>query len=803
MLVINRIKKLKTNSKLLLLISVILVSVSIISFVQSASFEIADQPEPTVSNTSVTPGTEDRGSSVAISSKVIDVSGVTYVKIQIKNGFDTIVANIDLYDDGTHSDSAAGDNIYGNTWTIPISFSAGNYKIFITASDTLGNVYQTGITTPFGEAGPRSEETNFNVTVPVITCPDGSCDVAGGECSSCPIDCTVADCCGTDISCNAVVGEDCSSCSTDCGCVAPNICCSGTCQLPACVNNSDCNDGDSCTTDTCNNSGTCSATCSNPSVGCIDDDGCCPAGCDSTNDNNCSAICVTDGSCDSNCPIGCTVAEDPDCGCQDDNGCCGIGCDSTNDNNCCTNTCATDAGCSAIVLSNANITTDVCCGVGESCYECDTSYCWNGSSCIEDYDPIPNPVVGSAPNPIGISTTVAIDDTVYFDGSSYSLDPYGTIVKYEWDFENDGAYDWTHTTTGITTHIYTTAGSYIAKLRVTDDCGVTATDTVNITVNPPGLAASILSPTDGDAFSEGDTITFWGSATGGISPYTFSWTSSINGPIGSSQVFNKNDLSVGDHTITLKVIDNASTENTISINVYIPPNSFTWQNVSGQNWMTNIKDQGACGSCWAFATVGSVEAKYQIEQNNSTSGINLSEQYIVSGCCSAGDCSGGTVLAFSCVQNIGIAEKNCYNYLGSNSSCPVACDDTSPIDLWKINSWDPIIPQPQGDKADIQRALIQHGPLFVGIAVDPSGGYFGVTGTVDENSCAVYTCGTTPNHAVVLVGYDNTNQYWIIKNSWGVISLDICDNGYASMDYGTCLIGSNMYGFYSEGVLSP
>ena len=131
MLAINRIKNLKTNSKLLLLASVILVSVSVISFVQSASFEIADQPEPTVSNTTVTPGTEDRGNSVVISSKVIDVSGVTYVKTQIKDSSNIIVASIDLYDDGAHNDGAAGDNIYGNSWTIPISFSAGNYKIFI------------------------------------------------------------------------------------------------------------------------------------------------------------------------------------------------------------------------------------------------------------------------------------------------------------------------------------------------------------------------------------------------------------------------------------------------------------------------------------------------------------------------------------------------------------------------------------------------------------------------------------------------------------------------------------------------
>jgi len=82
-----------------------------------------------------------------------DVSGVIYVRVQIKNSVGTTVANINLYDDGAHNDGAAGDDVYGNTWTIPATLAIGNYKIFITASDTLGNVYQTGATIPFGDAG--------------------------------------------------------------------------------------------------------------------------------------------------------------------------------------------------------------------------------------------------------------------------------------------------------------------------------------------------------------------------------------------------------------------------------------------------------------------------------------------------------------------------------------------------------------------------------------------------------------------------------------------------------------------------
>ena len=54
--------------------------------------------------------------------------------------------------------------------------------------------------------------------------------------------------------------------------------------------------------------------------------------------------------------------------------------------------------------------------------------------------------------------------------------------------------------------------------------------------------------------------------------------------------------------------------------------------------MTPIKDQGSCGSCWAFASVGAMEAQYQIGKSNPNTGLDLSEQYVLS--CSGGTCSG-------------------------------------------------------------------------------------------------------------------------------------------------------------------
>jgi hypothetical protein len=192
-----------------------------------------------------------------------------------------------------------------------------------------------------------------------------------------------------------------------------------------------------------------------------------------------------------------------------------------------------------------------------------------GPSPSSNNPPTADARTGNAPNPTGKSVTVTAGSPVYFDGSTYSSDSDGTITKYEWDFKNDGTYDWSSTTTGKTTYIYS-AGSYAAKLRITDDDGATATDTVSIKVNPaPALVVSITSPSDGQIFLQGTLVTFAGSASGGVAPYAYSWTSNIDGVIGNTLTFTKNNLSVGVHTITFKVTDSASTPVTVSNSITI------------------------------------------------------------------------------------------------------------------------------------------------------------------------------------------------------------------------------------------
>ena len=111
------------------------------------------------------------------------------------------------------------NTVAGNEWTVGI---CGENTI----CDGTGNCRDCAFLGCGTHFGACKNVLDCGACLP--TCPDGFCDVASGECSTCVADCTVADCCGTDSACNAGVGEDCSNCAGDCGACAP-VC------VPACV----------------------------------------------------------------------------------------------------------------------------------------------------------------------------------------------------------------------------------------------------------------------------------------------------------------------------------------------------------------------------------------------------------------------------------------------------------------------------------------------------------------------------------------------------------------------------------------
>jgi len=208
------------------------------------------------------------------------------------------------------------------------------------------------------------------------------------------------------------------------------------------------------------------------------------------------------------------------------------------------------------------------------------------------------------------------------------------------------------------------------------------------------------------------------------------------------------------------------------------PTELDWRNLNGANWLTSIKNQGSCGSCWAFAVIGAVESIYKIERKNPSVQPNLSEQDLVS-CSGAGSCKGGyPSMAADFIKREGVVTEDCFPYTAKDVSCN-RCSDWQ-FKLAKIRDWGWVTTS-TADKNTIINAL-QDGPLSFYMKVYSdfyhySGGVYEPTPSAKEEG----------GHAVVLVGYNSNENYWICKNSWGE---SWGENGYFKIRMGVCDTGT-------------
>lgn len=181
------------------------------------------------------------------------------------------------------------------------------------------------------------------------------------------------------------------------------------------------------------------------------------------------------------------------------------------------------------------------------------------------------------------------------------------------------------------------------------------------------------------------------------------------------------------------------------------PTNVDWRT---EGVVTPVKNQGSCGSCWAFSTTGTLEGAYAITNKMLTS---FSEQYLVD-CSTNGNygCDGGEMTnALQYVQDNGIPIESDYPYTAKDGKCKTG---VKTID--KIKGWAQV---PAGSAAQLQAAVITQ-PLALGVEADT---WFNYSGGVFSDP----TCGGNLDHGVLLVGYgvdSKTNQqYWLVKNSWG------------------------------------
>jgi len=189
------------------------------------------------------------------------------------------------------------------------------------------------------------------------------------------------------------------------------------------------------------------------------------------------------------------------------------------------------------------------------------------------------------------------------------------------------------------------------------------------------------------------------------------------------------------------------------------PTSKDWRDVDGV--VSDVKDQGGCGSCWAFSAVETLESHLSIATGSASP--KLSAQQIVScapnpqSCGGTGGCDGSTQpLAFDYTKTAGITTESSYSYTGRTGTC-----DTSKIQPVAFN--DGYAELTVNNYTELITAAGTKGPIAVSIAA--SGFKFQFYGGGVLSNCNDYVM----DHAVQLVAYgtDSGKDYWTIRNSWG------------------------------------
>lgn len=189
------------------------------------------------------------------------------------------------------------------------------------------------------------------------------------------------------------------------------------------------------------------------------------------------------------------------------------------------------------------------------------------------------------------------------------------------------------------------------------------------------------------------------------------------------------------------------------------PARFDWRSYNGLNYVTPVRDQKNCGSCWAFATAAALESQILIAANTPGVDLNVAEQVLLS-CSNAGNCGGGYIsLASSYIRDTGLPAESCYPYTATNGSCPDACPNW-PNYAYQILKWHYAATTFPTVEA-LRNALVLYGPLVTTMQVYSD--FFYYVGGIYSQTYGSYKGG----HAVLIVGYDDAGQYFTVKNSWG------------------------------------
>lgn len=218
------------------------------------------------------------------------------------------------------------------------------------------------------------------------------------------------------------------------------------------------------------------------------------------------------------------------------------------------------------------------------------------------------------------------------------------------------------------------------------------------------------------------------------------------------------------------------------------PSIVDWRNRWGANWVTSVRDQAKCNACWAFAATALIESMARIEQKlwcwRSEGDVHAGMNY--PGTPLPVDCndSGNPGMALDWIVDNGLADPGCFSWAQAvNDNAPYTPTSDRPGRIVPIPEWTSLDPPEDGYASYLKDHLDAVGPFVTRIA-DYNDFHLPVApGTIYHHDPA--SSDDYAGHYLLVVGYNDTEGYWIVKNSWGS-GWNKPLGGFAYIGYGEC-----------------